>query len=110
MCYGRLIYMPMSYLYGKRFVGPITSLVQSLRSELYTQPYHQLHWNKARNTIYKVDYVHNSSLPVHQLYMYLCINVKIGYGGEQGDLYYPHPLVQDVVWGFLHHVVEPLIN
>ncbi|GMN53543.1 hypothetical protein TIFTF001_022667 [Ficus carica] len=79
LCYCRLVYMPMSYLYGKRFVGPITKLVKSLRQELYTEPYHQINWNKARNTVAKED------------------------------LYYPHPLVQDMLWGFLHHVAEPIL-
>lgn len=54
LCYCRLVYMPMSYLYGKRFVGPITKLVKSLREELYNQPYDQINWNKARNTVAKV--------------------------------------------------------
>uniref|UniRef100_M1B210 Terpene cyclase/mutase family member n=1 Tax=Solanum tuberosum TaxID=4113 RepID=M1B210_SOLTU len=54
LCYARLVYMPMSYLYGKRFVGRITSLVQSIRDEIYIQPYHQTDWNKARNTCAKV--------------------------------------------------------
>ncbi|KAK3444658.1 hypothetical protein EUGRSUZ_A00902 [Eucalyptus grandis] len=26
------------------------------------------------------------------------------------DLYYPHPLVQDMLWGFLHHVTEPVLK
>ncbi|GMP83833.1 hypothetical protein CsSME_00037614 [Camellia sinensis var. sinensis] len=38
-CYCRMTYMPMSYLYGKRFVGPITDLVKQLRTELHSQPY-----------------------------------------------------------------------
>ncbi|KAB1212026.1 Lupeol synthase [Morella rubra] len=53
LCYCRLVYMPMSYLYGKRFVGPITELVQSLRRELYEEPYHLLNWNKARYIVAK---------------------------------------------------------
>lgn len=80
LCYCRLVYMPMSYLYGKRFVGPITELVKSLREEIYIQPYHEINWNKARNTCAKED------------------------------LYYPHPLPQDMLWGFLHHIVEPLLK
>lgn len=24
-------------------------------------------------------------------------------------MYYPHPLVQDMLWGFLHHVAEPIL-
>ncbi|KAJ8445210.1 LOW QUALITY PROTEIN: hypothetical protein Cgig2_024416 [Carnegiea gigantea] len=80
LCYCRLVYMPMSYLYGKRFVGPLTPLIQSLRKELYIQPYHDINWNNARNTCAKED------------------------------LYYPHPMVQDMLWGFLHHFAEPLLN
>ncbi|XP_075080145.1 lupeol synthase-like [Nicotiana tabacum] len=80
LCYGRLVYMPMSYLYGKRFVGTITSLVQFIRDEIHNQPYHEIDWNKARNTCAKED------------------------------LYYPHPLIQDTLWGFLHHFAEPVLK
>ncbi|XP_072991104.1 cycloartenol synthase-like [Typha latifolia] len=78
-CHCRMVYLPMSYIYGKRFVGPITSLVQSLRKELYTLPYHQIDWNKARNECAKED------------------------------LYYPHPLIQDILWASLHKFVEPVL-
>ncbi|KAL1547902.1 lupeol synthase [Salvia divinorum] len=80
LCYFRLVYMPMSYLYGKRFVGPITGLIRSIREEIYTEPYHKINWNKARNTCAKED------------------------------LYYPHPLMQDMLWGFLHHLAEPVLQ
>jgi len=49
-----MVYLPMSYLYGKRFVGPITPTVLSLRKELYTIPYHEIDWNQARNLCAKV--------------------------------------------------------
>ncbi|KAL8139692.1 hypothetical protein V2J09_005713 [Rumex salicifolius] len=78
MCYCRLVYMPMSYLYGKRFVGEITPLIQQLRQELYLEPYHRINWNLARKTIVKED------------------------------VFYPHPLVQDMLWDFLYHVKEPI--
>ncbi|KAF3956398.1 hypothetical protein CMV_018468 [Castanea mollissima] len=76
----RLIYMPMSYLYGRRFVGEISSLIQSLRQEIYIEPYHQINWQKTRN---------------------MC---------AKEDLYYPHPLVQDMLWEFLYKVGEPLFS
>ncbi|XP_021893546.1 cycloartenol synthase 2-like isoform X1 [Carica papaya] len=78
-CHCRMVYLPMSYLYGRRFVGPISSTVLSLRKELYTVPYHEIDWNQARN---------------------LC---------AKEDLYYPHPLVQDMLWAALHKVVEPIL-
>ncbi|KAJ0089717.1 hypothetical protein Patl1_14047 [Pistacia atlantica] len=80
LCYCRLVYMPMSYLYGKRFVGAITPLIRSLRQELYNEPYHLINWNKSRNTV------------------------------AREDLYYPHPFIQDLTWGFLHHVAEPFFT
>ncbi|KAK4607134.1 hypothetical protein RGQ29_001095 [Quercus rubra] len=77
-CHCRMVYLPMSYLYGKRFVNPITSTIRSLRKELYTVPYHEIDWNEARN---------------------LC---------AKEDLYYPHPLVQDILWGSLYYAYEPV--
>ncbi|KAK6147502.1 hypothetical protein DH2020_018414 [Rehmannia glutinosa] len=78
-CHCRMVYLPMSYLYGKRFVGPITPTVLSLRKELYTVPYHEIDWNRARNECAKED------------------------------LYYPHPVVQDILWASLHKAVEPVL-
>ncbi|XP_062174281.1 beta-amyrin synthase-like [Alnus glutinosa] len=79
-CFCRLVYLPMSYLYGKRFVGPITPLILSLREELYTQPYHEVNWKKVRH---------------------LC---------AKEDLYYPHPLIQDLLWDSLYIFTEPLLT
>ena len=53
-CHCRMVYLPMSYLYGRRYVGPINSIIFSLRRELYTQPYHQINWDQARNLCAKV--------------------------------------------------------
>ncbi|KAK2988409.1 hypothetical protein RJ640_007702 [Escallonia rubra] len=79
-CHCRMVYLPMSYLYGKRFVGPINATILSLRKELYSKPYHQIDWDSARNQCAKED------------------------------LYYPHPLLQNILWGGLHNVGEPLLN
>ncbi|XP_019197862.1 PREDICTED: cycloartenol Synthase-like [Ipomoea nil] len=78
-CHCRMVYLPMSYLYGKRFVGPVTPTVLSLRKELFPIPYHEINWNQARNQCAKED------------------------------LFYPHPLVQDILWATLDKVVEPLL-
>ncbi|XP_058728761.1 beta-amyrin synthase-like isoform X2 [Vicia villosa] len=79
-CYCRSVYMPMSYLYGKRFVGPITPLILQLREELHTQPYKKINWRKARH---------------------LC---------SSEDLYYPHPFIQDLMWDSLYLFIEPLLT
>jgi len=54
-CHCRMVYLPMCYLYGKRFVGPITPTILSLRKELFTVPYHDVDWNQARNLCAKVS-------------------------------------------------------
>ncbi|PIA38278.1 hypothetical protein AQUCO_02800155v1 [Aquilegia coerulea] len=79
-CFCRLTYLPMSYLYGKRFVGPITDLVLSLRHELYRIPYHEIDWNKARHSCSKED------------------------------LYYPRPFIQNFLWDSLYFIGEPLLK
>ncbi|XP_075674232.1 cycloartenol synthase-like [Castanea sativa] len=78
-CHCRMVYLPMSYLYGRRYVGPINDIILSLRRELYTQPYHQISWDQARN---------------------LC---------AKEDLYCPHSKVQDMLWDCLDKVAEPLL-
>ncbi|AQK68379.1 Cycloartenol synthase [Zea mays] len=78
-CHCRMVYLPMCYIYGKRFVGRITPLLLELRKELFKDPYSKIDWDKARN---------------------LC---------AKEDLYYPHPFVQDVLWATLHKFVEPVM-
>nr|B9X0J1.1 RecName: Full=Baccharis oxide synthase; Short=StrBOS [Stevia rebaudiana]BAH23676.1 baccharis oxide synthase [Stevia rebaudiana] len=79
-CYCRLIYMPMSYLYGRRFVGPITPLVLQLREELYSQSYNDIKWKSTRHLVVKED------------------------------LHYPHPWLQDLMWDGLYIFTEPLLT
>jgi hypothetical protein len=49
-----MVYMPMAYLYGKKFVGPITPTILAMREELYSEPYNDIDWLKARDTCAKV--------------------------------------------------------
>ncbi|XP_061352215.1 beta-amyrin synthase-like isoform X2 [Gastrolobium bilobum] len=79
-CYCRLVYLPMSYLYGKRFVGPVTPLVLQLREEIFIQPYHKINWKKARHACAKED------------------------------LQYPHHFIQDLLWDSLYMFSEPLLT
>ena len=69
----------MSYLYGKRAqIEAGNPVSEALKLELYCQEYDTINWNKARNE---------------------CANE---------DLYYPHPMLQDVLWGTLSKV-EPIL-
>uniref|UniRef100_A0A0D3HKM7 Uncharacterized protein n=1 Tax=Oryza barthii TaxID=65489 RepID=A0A0D3HKM7_9ORYZ len=53
-CFCRMVYMPMSYIYAKRFIGPITPTILALREELYDVPYNKINWNNARISCCKV--------------------------------------------------------
>uniref|UniRef100_A0ACD5TCH3 Uncharacterized protein n=1 Tax=Avena sativa TaxID=4498 RepID=A0ACD5TCH3_AVESA len=76
----RMVYFPMSYIYGKRFVCPVAPIVLNLRKELYRVPYDEIDWDKARNQCAKED------------------------------MYCPHPLGQDILWATLHKFVEPVLS
>nr|WRO65027.1 beta-amyrin synthase [Neoalsomitra integrifoliola] len=80
LCYCRLTYLPMSYLYGKRFVGPLTPLILQLRQEIYTEPYDHIKWSPARHYCAKED---------------AC---------------FKRPWIQKLVWDALHYVGEPLLG
>ncbi|KAJ1690730.1 hypothetical protein LUZ63_014885 [Rhynchospora breviuscula] len=73
-CQTRMTYLPMCYIYGKRFVGKITPLVWELRNELYSTPYDKIDWGKACNECAKED------------------------------LYFPHPIIQDALFATLKFV------
>jgi len=79
-CHCRMVYLPMSYMYGARATCRGTELTAALREELYTQDYGTIDWNRARNQIAKED------------------------------LYYPHPLVQDVLWWALYKMEPYLVG
>ncbi|GMI93564.1 camelliol C synthase 1 [Hibiscus trionum] len=76
----RNFFAPLSYLYGKKFVGPMNDLIVSLRDEIYTQPYDKIDWNKARH---------------------LC---------SKEDMYLPYPMVQILLWDTLYYIAEPILN
>ncbi|CAM0908395.1 unnamed protein product [Alopecurus aequalis] len=79
-CFCRLVYMSMAYLYGKKFVGPITQTILELREELYGVSYENIDWSKARDTC------------------------------AQEDLLQPRPKVQSILFYCLNKFVEPALN
>jgi cycloartenol synthase len=50
-CHCRMVYLPMSYLYGIRFVAKLTPLILSLRNEIYLKPYSEHKWESYRNLV-----------------------------------------------------------
>ena len=79
-CHCRMVYLPMSYMYACRGTAAASPLTAALREELYPMPYEDINWDAARN---------------------LC---------AKEDLYYPHPLVQDMVWWALTKTERVLLN
>lgn len=53
--HSRQIYIPLSYLNGKRFRAPLDPILESLRQELYVQPYESIDWPSCRNFVAKED-------------------------------------------------------
>ena len=51
----RMVYIPMSYLWAKRFKATMDPLIASLREELYVEPYESIHWPSQRNNIAAID-------------------------------------------------------
>ncbi|KXG29446.1 achilleol B synthase-like isoform X3 [Sorghum bicolor] len=79
-CLTRMVYLPMAYLYGKKFVGPITPTILALREEIYDTPYGEIGWSDAANKCAKEDLV--------------C----------------PRTLLQNVFWTSLYRCVEPVLS
>jgi cycloartenol synthase len=67
-CHCRMVYLPMSYLYGCRASGASSFLTEELKSELFVGNYKTINWDKTRNTC------------------------------ASEDLYYSHPRIQDALW------------
>lgn len=65
-CHCRMVYLPMSYLYGTKYVYPEAETdptVLSLREELYTTPYADISWAETKELVAEID---NYS-PIHPL-------------------------------------------
>lgn len=63
-CHCRAVYLPMSYLYGKRFVGPDDTLIQSLRRELYSDGFNDVDWRETQNHVADADAYVGRSAPL----------------------------------------------
>lgn len=54
-CHCRVVYLPMSHLYGKRATGAVGRLVREIREELYEVPYAYVKWAEYRGMCCEVD-------------------------------------------------------
>ena len=54
-CHSRMVYLPMSYLYGVRYRAAETPLLRQLREEIYDEPYPRIDWRAARDQVAEGD-------------------------------------------------------
>ena len=54
----RQVFLPMSFIWSRKFVGPETALVRQLRDELFVQPYETIDFASHRNSISPADNYH----------------------------------------------------
>lgn len=54
-CHCRVVYLPMSFLYGIKAQAPVTPLVEALRDELYQGRWASIDWPAARNDVAATD-------------------------------------------------------
>ncbi len=54
-CHCRMVYLPMSFLYGRRAHGPVDSLILELREELYPEGWQNVDWKKAKKRVAAAD-------------------------------------------------------
>ncbi|PQE08309.1 lanosterol synthase protein [Rutstroemia sp. NJR-2017a BVV2] len=57
----RQVYIPMSFIWSKRFTYKTTPLIEQLRQELFVEPYESINWVGNRNSIHPRDNYHPKS-------------------------------------------------
>jgi squalene/oxidosqualene cyclase-like protein len=70
-CHTRLIYLAMSFLYGKRFCRPVDPLCHSLREELYEKPYDATDFRSSKGRCAKTDLFAAPSRTLKALYAFV---------------------------------------
>ena len=54
-CHCRMVYLPMSWLYGRRVQAKETPLLAAIRREIYAQPYETVDWAAAKERVADTD-------------------------------------------------------
>jgi lanosterol synthase len=57
----RQVYLPMSWIWGRRWTCDETDLIRSLRQELFTEDWSKINWTSHRNNIAAIDNFHPKS-------------------------------------------------
>jgi squalene/oxidosqualene cyclase-like protein len=54
-CHCRMVYLPLSYLYGRRAAAALDGVFGELRRELYPEGYDKVDWERARSSLSATD-------------------------------------------------------
>lgn len=103
-CHCRQVYLPMSWLYARRAIGPADSLVQSLREELYPQGWARIDWRSHRDDLASSDSYRGDSWPLRALNRALGLWEKVPSAPLRRramDIAFEHILYEDEVTGFI---------
>ncbi|KAM0786634.1 hypothetical protein ACM66B_002086 [Microbotryomycetes sp. NB124-2] len=73
----RNVYIPMGYLNGAKYQAELDALLESLREELYTQPYSSIKWSTCRSKVATVDLYSHHSKVVDVLFAGLSVYEKL---------------------------------
>jgi len=69
----RMVFLPMSYIWSKRFTYPLNDLTRSLRAELHTAPYNTISFASHRNTIHPNDNYHPKTFLLNSINWFLVL-------------------------------------
>ena len=69
----RQVFLPMSYVYSKRWSYPLNDLTRQLRSELLTQPFETITFAEHRNSISPADNFHPKTWILKLLYWIIAV-------------------------------------
>lgn len=69
----RMVFLPMSFIWSKRFTYPGDDLTRSLRNELYAVPYTSISFSSHRNTIHANDNYHPKSTLLNLINYFLVL-------------------------------------
>lgn len=67
----RQVFLPMSFVYSRRWSYPLNDLTRSLRSELIPEPFETINFDSRRNTIAPTDNYHPKTWILRLLFWFL---------------------------------------
>lgn len=75
-CHCRMVYLPMGYLYGSRFIysdAETDPLIAELRQELYCHSYNSIDWDSTRHLVAPMD--NYSPIPLFMKISHNCLSI-----------------------------------